>query len=105
MRIGANLGFVGPDLLVGHSSPLELRDQPLDRRPLLARHQIGREVERRLPEQLVDDLPVHGLALFRFDLALQRFANGLAQFRPDSRSRSNQKTRRSAREGAAVSGR
>ena len=79
MGIRANLGFAGSDLLVGHSPLLQLRDQPLDGRSLFANHQIGGEVERRLPQQLFDDLPAQRLALFGLDFARQGFVHRLTQ--------------------------
>ena len=60
--VGADLGFAGPDLVVGHALPLQLRDQPLIVL-FSSRNQVGGKLERRLPEQLVEDLPAHRLAL------------------------------------------
>ena len=51
MGVGANLGFVGADVVVRHALPLQLRDQPADRALLLAGNQIRGKLERRLPEQ------------------------------------------------------
>ena len=46
--VGANLGFVGTDVVVRHALPLQLHDQPADRALLLAGNQIRGKLERRL---------------------------------------------------------
>ena len=69
------------------------------------RHQVGRELERRLPEQLVDDLPANRLALLGLDPALQSLAHGLAQFVHAVEADRIEELLRSTREAAAASDR
>ena len=71
MSVGANLGFVGTDVVVRHALALQLRDQPSDRALFLARNQIGGKLERRFVQQLVEELPAHRLALFGPDATFQ----------------------------------
>ncbi len=77
--IGFDVGFPGTDVVVGDAFLAELRDQPPDRVGLLAGDQVGREVERRLLKQAIEDLPPEGLPLLEMEPALEGIVHRLAK--------------------------
>ena len=60
-------------------------DQPADRGLLLARNQVRRELERRLSQQLIEELAAHRLPLLGPDPALQGLAHCLDEATPRCR--------------------
>ena len=80
MGVGANLSFVGADVVVRHPLSLQLRNQPADRGLLLARHQVRGELETESARnKLIEELPAHRLPLFGPDPALQSLAHGFTE--------------------------
>ena len=92
--IGPDLGLAGPDVVVRQALLAQLPDQPTDRVCLLPGDQIGGEVERRLREQLIQDLPAQRLPLLGLEPAFEDLANGLAQAYRGCRTRSRSRTPR-----------
>ena len=79
MGVGANLSFMGTDVVVRHAVALQLHNQPPDRALLLARNQVRGEFERRLVKQLIEELAAHRLTLFGPDATFKSRAHGLAE--------------------------
>ena len=77
MCVRPDLRLAGPNVFLGETFLFEVHDESAECRLLLAAHEVGREVERRLGDQRVQNVLTNRLTLLRSVSALQNLANRL----------------------------
>ena len=79
MGVGPQLGLAGPDVGVAQAALAEVQGQAAEGRLLLPGDEVGRQVERRLGDQLAEDLVADGLAPLVLVPPLQDALQGVAE--------------------------